>query len=280
MGIFMGAVESVEKAINILTKHLVLAAIPILVAFALIPVTLHGPEFFPLTNQSVEVAKEQLKSSVQIFVRASIISGVITSILQAVSKYYVSAYTFDVINGKKPQEIQTIIESVKNLPQVTLLNLLSWIITVLPMIPPFAYLYIKIMEAESFGISAGVMNIFFLLTMLALTILLYVVPASMLLVPAYVKTKSIRSSLSIYRTALRKLPSVIGFGILVLVIMAIISLPAIITKSINSKLLAEIIKAPFTGLANAFSLTAAALFYLWLAGERIEKNILEEGSNI
>ncbi|AHF80177.1 hypothetical protein [Thermococcus paralvinellae] len=241
---------------------------PILIAFILAPInTSNNNANFQFPQESAEVAKEQLRNFVHDFVKDAVIFGILTSIIQAISSYSVSREVLDIIRQKDYQITQTVFEALKNLPQAAFLNVLSWMVTILVVAPPFVYLYSEIMKAESFTIPGSVVNNFFFLAIVSLLILLYVAPASLLLIPAYVKTKSIRSALKVYRLALNKLFSTIGFGIFVFTAMVIIGLPTMLTRFIDNQLLAGIIKAPFNGLSNAFSMTAATLFYLSLTKE-------------
>lgn len=272
MVIPVGAVKSVENAINMLTKNPALVVVPILIAFilALINTYSNNVNFQP-SHESFDVAKEQLANFVHDFVKDAVIFGILTSIIQAISDYSVSRGVLDIIKQKDYQITQTVFEALKNLPQAAFLNILSWVITILAVAPPFAYLYSEIMKAKSFTIPGSAMNNFFFLAIISLLILLYVAPASLLLIPAYVKTKSVRSALKVYRLALNRLSSTVGFGILIFIAMVIINLPLIFTRFIDNQLLAGIIKAPFSGLSNAFSMTAATLFYLSLTKEMEEE---------
>ncbi|MBO8175320.1 MAG: hypothetical protein H0Z18_08680 [Thermococcus sp.] len=265
--ILVGAVKSVENAISMLTKNPALVLVPILIAFILAPIHTPNNTNFHFSQESVNVAKEQVRNFVHDFVRNAVIFGILTSIMQAISSYSVSRGVLDIIKQKDYQITQTVFEALKNLPQAAFLNILSWMVTILAVVPPFAYLYSEIMKAESFTIPGSVMDNFFFLAIISLLILLYVAPASLLLIPAYVKTKSVRSALKVYRLALNRLSSTIGFGILIFIAMMIINLPTILTRFIDNQFLAGIIGAPFNGLSNAFSMTAATLFYLSLTKE-------------
>ncbi|WP_324735909.1 hypothetical protein VFC49_01660 [Thermococcus sp. SY098] len=268
MVVLMGAIKSIENAINMLTKNPALVLVPILIAFILAPLnTPNNNANFQFPQESAEVAKEQLRNFVHDFVKDAVIFGILTSIMQAISGYSVSSGVLDIIRQKDYQITQTVFEALKNLPQVAFLNVFGWIVTILVIAPPFAYLYSEIMKAESFTIPGSVMDNFFFLAIVSLLILLYVAPASLLLIPAYVKTKSIRSALKVYRLALNRLSSTVGFGILVFIAIAIINFPTMLTRFIGNQLLAGIIKAPFNGLSNAFSMSAATLFYLSLTKE-------------
>ncbi|WP_457753403.1 hypothetical protein [Thermococcus sp.] len=263
MVMLVGAVKSVENAINILTKNPALVLVSILIAFILVPInTSSNNANFQLFQEGVNVTKEQVRNFVRDFVRDAVIFGILTSIMQAISSYSVSRGVLDILRQKDYRITRTVFEALKNLPQAAFLNIFSWMVTILVIAPPFAYLYSEIMKAESFTIPGSTMDNFFFLVIVSLLILLYVAPASLLLIPAYVKTKSIRSALKVYRLALNKLSSTIGFGILISIAMAIINLPTMLTRFIDNQFLTSIIGAPFNGLSNAFSMTAATLFYL------------------
>ncbi|AIF69961.1 hypothetical protein PAP_07860 [Palaeococcus pacificus DY20341] len=280
----MGAINALSQTIDLLSKNPRILLVPLIIAFIMVPITayqaqkLHFEYSFEDNNVSQEELKAILRDMAATFARTMLIIGSIMALLNAVAQYYLVKSALTILKGEKPLTADLIKAGLKKAVPIAILNVFVGALIVGVALIPHAYLIKLILSAEGPTIPGSAMDLFFLLWIISLFLELFILPASMMVVPAYIVENSPLKGLKAYAVAFRNMPSTLGFGVLLGIIMLVFMVPYFMTAfaihqnaGFSTYLTRQLIQAPFLALSNAIGTVGGLMLYLDFKGNRKEE---------